>query len=590
MRTVVHVTHEAVHKVGGIGAVLQGLFTSTTYKAAVDRTILICPLFTTEGPAELRLGRDGEVLYSSIDGIVRHPAAHALGDVCVQQGVQIVYGQRRFSDSKTGIELDTEIILVDVSHPNERILNNFKARMWEVFGVNSLDYERYWEYSQYVNLAQPSLACLHALGVTGPNHECTIIAHEFMGMPTALAAILDKSHHFRTAFHAHEVAPIRKIVEDHPGHDTMFYNVLSEANRQGLFVEDVFGDQHHYFKHALVRASRYCDTILAVGDYVKKELQFLDPAFEHADIDLCYNGLPAYDVSYDEVRESQERMRQYAENLVDLRPDYIFTHVTRTALSKGLWRDLRVLDYVEKRFRKTGQTAVFYVLSTEVPPRRTEDVRHMEQWWKWPVAHREGMPDLSGGEAMFYAGVQEFNARARHVKVVYVNQFGWEPSLCGHRMPKDMEFLDIRRGSHAEFGQSIYEPFGIAQLEPLSFGAICVLTNVCGCAGFVNAVTGGKTVPNVIVADYTQLSGRQWSIDELLSMDRPTRDRIEIELAAGVAERLLINLPQNEQQHEELRRRGYELANKMSWEVVCRDYFLPALHKASRKHRVVQVA
>jgi hypothetical protein len=27
-------------------------------------------------------------------------------------------------------------------------------------------------------------------------------------------------------------------------------------------------------------------------------------------------------------------------------------------------------------------------------------------------------------------------------------------------MPADMEFMDIRKGSDVEFGQSIYEPFG----------------------------------------------------------------------------------------------------------------------------------
>jgi len=40
----VHVTHEAVRKVGGIGAVLQGLVTAKTYRAAVDRIILVGPL------------------------------------------------------------------------------------------------------------------------------------------------------------------------------------------------------------------------------------------------------------------------------------------------------------------------------------------------------------------------------------------------------------------------------------------------------------------------------------------------------------------------------------------------------------------
>ena len=69
MKTLVHVTHEAVQKIGGIGAVLQGVLTSRSYIDAVERTILLGPLFTTEGGAEDRLGPTGEVLYSSVDGL-----------------------------------------------------------------------------------------------------------------------------------------------------------------------------------------------------------------------------------------------------------------------------------------------------------------------------------------------------------------------------------------------------------------------------------------------------------------------------------------------------------------------------------------
>ena len=87
--------------------------------------------------------------------------------------------------------------------------------------------------------------------------------------------------------------------------------------------------------------------------------------------------------------------------------------------------------------------------------------------------------------------MQEFNAQSRNVKVVFINQFGFDRKPCGERMPADMEFMDIRKGSDAEFGQSIYEPFGIAQVEPISFGGICVFTNVCGCAGFVEKAAGG---------------------------------------------------------------------------------------------------
>ncbi|MHC4359501.1 MAG: hypothetical protein ACYSTN_01675 [Planctomycetota bacterium] len=52
--TVVHVTHEATGKIGGIGAVLQGFFTSNAYLEAVDRSILVGPLFSSEGSQSTR--------------------------------------------------------------------------------------------------------------------------------------------------------------------------------------------------------------------------------------------------------------------------------------------------------------------------------------------------------------------------------------------------------------------------------------------------------------------------------------------------------------------------------------------------------
>jgi len=48
MQTVVHVTHEAIHKIGGIGAVLHGLFTSPVYLAQVTRNILVGPFWPAD--------------------------------------------------------------------------------------------------------------------------------------------------------------------------------------------------------------------------------------------------------------------------------------------------------------------------------------------------------------------------------------------------------------------------------------------------------------------------------------------------------------------------------------------------------------
>jgi hypothetical protein len=590
MQTVVHVTHEAIQKIGGIGAVLHGLLTSREYLATATRNILVGPFWHSDDRGEQRLGPQGEVLYSSLDGIHRTPLASRLREIEESFDVSIVYGRRRYSEKETGVTSVPEVLLIDVARYNQEKLNHFKHALYKAFGIESSRYESIWDYEQYVRLARPAIAALHALGASSPLEPCVILSHEYMGMPTALAAILEGDRgNFRTIFHAHECAPMRRIVEGHPGHDTMFYNVMRAAMARGHYVEDVFGSQSDYYKHALVKAARFCDNIFAVGDFTLKEMRFMGSDFASVDAQLAYNGVPHWRISADEKMASRTRLRRYCRNLLKYEPDYVFTHVTRLVPSKGLWRDLRVLEHLEAMLREKRETAVLFTLSTEVPGRRGEDVRRMEQSYRWPVVHREGHPDLSGGEAFYYQGVQEFNAQSRNVKVVFVNQFGWEQNLCGRRMPVDMEFMDIRKGSDAEFGQSIYEPFGIAQVEPISFGGICVFTNVCGCAGFVAKAAGGAT-PNAIVADYTELPEKGLRPEQLLNIGQPERERIEDRVAAKVAQELMQRLPRTPAEFELFIERGHELASRMSWDVVARDFVLPGIERACRAQRLKQIA
>ncbi len=584
-RTAVHVTHETVGKVGGIGAVLQGFFTSKSYLDAIGRSILVGPLFTIEGSAHERLGENSELLYSSIDGFINTGYAQAFRKIENYYNAGIVYGRRTFIDKETGIKSSPEVILIDVRHMDKWPINEFKKSLFDEFGVKSNLYEHLWEFEQYVRLAPPVIEVLKAIGAA--EDSSIVVAHEFMGMPTALAAILEPCCNFKTIFYAHEVATMRRIVEEHPGHDTMFYNVIKKAHQDRLFVNDVFGDQNTYFKHSLVEASKYCDHIYAVGDYVQDELRFLAPEFETANIDIVYNGIPAYQISVAEKLESKAKLQQYCENLLDYRPDFVFTHVTRLVRSKGMWRDLRVLEHIEKEFRTQGKTGVLFVLSTEVSSRRTKEIYDIESKYNWPVSHREGWPDLSGGEAGYYTAVQEFNAKSRNIKIIFINQFGFEQQKCGKRMPDDMEFMDIRKGSDVEFGQSIYEPFGIAQLEPLTFGGICVFSSVCGCSGFLRDVTCGDDVKNVIIADYTNLMNQSCSdIEDMLQIGRTIRDRIEASESDKVAMQICSRLPKNEAEIESMVQSGYELAKNMSWDIVVKDYLLSSLQKMPDKVRI----
>jgi hypothetical protein len=591
VQTIVHVTHEAIQKIGGIGAVLQGLLTSKVYLAKAPRNILVGPYWPSDGHGESRLGPAGEVLYSSLDNLYRSPLAARFREIEQSFGVGIVYGRRKFVEKETGVVCVPEVLLIDVSRFDARRIGEFKYRLWEKFGIESARYEHIWDFEQYMRLAEPAIAAIHALGAASSVEPCVILSHEYMGVPTALAAILEGSRsNFRTIFHAHECATMRRIVEGHEGHDTMFYNVMAAAITRGLYVDDAFGDQSDFYKHALIKATRFFDNIFAVGDYTLKEMRFLGEDFAAVEAQVAYNGVPHWKITPDEKMISRDRLKKYCAALLKYTPDYVFSHVTRLVPSKGLWRDLRVLEHVELLLRARNETAVLFTLSTEVPGRRLDDIRRMEQWYHWPVVHREGPPDLSGGEAAYYAGVQEFNAQSRNVKVVFINQFGFDSRSCGDRIPADMEFMDIRKGSDAEFGQSTYEPFGIAQVEPISFGGICVITNVCGCAGFIDRITAGKPTPNVIIADYTQLPEKGLRPEQLMNIGRDERDAIEHSVSAQIARDLVDRLPRTPAQFAEFIDRGYDLATHMSWDAVAENYIVPGIERACRQHKLAKIA
>ncbi len=570
--TIVHVTHETTQKIGGIGAVLKGLFTSKSYLDFAKRSIVAGPLFDRNGSVSTRLGEGGNVLYSFLDGLANTRYAPAFQEIERIYNAGIIYGTKTFIDEQTGVESSPEIILIDVTQTHPEPVGEFKKQLYKQYGVQSDRYEHIWEYEQYIRMAPVIISILKAINAAS---EQTIIAgHEWMGMPTVLAGLCDNYCDFRTAFYAHEVATVRRIVEEEPGHDIGFYKELKLGQSQGKYLADIFGDQSDYFKHQLIEASRYCHAILAVGDYAASELRFLCEDFKDAEINVVYNGIGAYKTSAEEKAASKEKLRQYCDNLLGYKPDFVFSHVTRLVRSKGLWRDIGILENLEKKFRDTGQTAVLFVLSTEVGRRDKKSILTMESSYSWPVAHKEDWPDMSGGETKFYTLVQRFNARSRNVKVVFINQFGFERKYCGKNMPEGTTLVDLRRGSDMEFGISTYEPFGISHIEPLTYGGICVLSSVCGCAGFVRRVTGEQLPANIIVADYIDTQ-------KPTELDEDALDRIEQDVNIELAEEIYTRLQNTDT--EQMIQSGYGLAQKMSWDEVASNYVLPSLQAVLQK-------
>ncbi|KKK77857.1 hypothetical protein LCGC14_2849370, partial [marine sediment metagenome] len=78
-------------------------------------------------------------------------------------------------------------------------------------------------------------------------------------------AILDPSYNLKTIFYAHEVATVRRIVEEYPGHDTMFNDLLKQAQKED--IEKLFKILcQEEAKHKLALETLYDDFMAKMGD------------------------------------------------------------------------------------------------------------------------------------------------------------------------------------------------------------------------------------------------------------------------------------------------------------------------------------
>lgn len=355
-------------------------------------------------------------------------------------------------------------------------------------------------------------------------------------------------------------------------------------------MEDVFGDLSHLLRHALVSRAHLCDAIAAVGDRTADEMRFLNAAAARRGVDLVYNGVPAFEATPEVKLESHEALCDYAEALIGRRPELIFTHVARPVVSKGLWRDLKLLHYLEPLLDERDDSAVLFILTSGGGVRHERDVLRMEEEYGWPRQHREGYPDLVGPEVDIHRMIEAFNAKHERAQVVLVNQFGFTPERIGRRCPTPasgpMDMARFRAGADVELGMATYEPFGISPLEPLSTGAICIVSSVCGCAGFARAAAGADAGsgemfvhPNVAVADYADLGDEatERDVDNLLAMTAGEREAVEERVSEALAAELAERLPRDDEDRLALMKSGRALAAKMTWDRVAEDALLPLL-------------
>ena len=569
MRIATHITHEAVQKIGGIGSVINGLCTSDKYRQFFDKTLLYGPLFNYAENVTSRLGKDGEVLYSSIDNLDTGEYHKQFYQIIQKYGVDIVYGKRILvNDFNVNKKNEVDIVLVGINKMKESEINDFKFRIWKHYSLESNRYNS-WDYEQYVRIAIPYPMIL---GTLYPEDGSMYhFAHEYMGIPSALAITMNDSYHTsnKTIFYAHEVSPCRTVVEGNPGHDISFYTTMYDNLNKGKSFEDHYGSQIGNYRAELVKRSSSFDYIFAVSDLIKDEYKYFIPSIDENKVKVVYNGIPLRFISADEKKNSRNLIQEYILNLFTFSPDIIITHVTRLVISKGIWRDITFLYILDELFRKYNLKGAYILLSTLIGTGRSpSDIMRMESEYGWPVIHKEGWPDLIGYEKDIYSYLEIFNAKSSNIKAVFLNQFGFDRRTCGMRVPEKATFADLRISSDMEFGFSIYEPFGIAQLETVPFGGIAALSSSCGSSFLLKKIFSDGFSSNHCIIDFIGEASKMKGKASINNIDIEERFSIEKAILKNSSDTVFQLLPKSEKDRVNLLNKAQEKSPMLGWEAI----------------------
>ncbi len=568
IKTGLHISHEAAKKLGGIGAVLSGVCNTEVYQNNFQKTIFYGPLFTDVITTEKELlGDNGKITFSSLKVGGKKVAVDELSEqfqnICLNYDIDIVYGYRTIYDEiAPDHNTEVQIVLVGIKNLRQNLTDSFKFQLWEKFQFESNNYHD-WDCEQYIRIAVPLVDILKTL--CSEQEEIVAFSHEYMGVASCLRLLLEEKMKKQTIFYAHEVSTARAIVEKIPGHDVSFYNLLERDIKSGKSLEERFGTQKNSYRSELIKLAVHFDYVLAVGDWVKMEYEYLQPKVAEDKIKIAYNGIPTNSLSYEKKSEARKRIVRYCEKLFNFTPDVIFTHVTRLVISKGLWRDVKFLEEMDKYFAKHNYKGCFILLSSLIAHGRDPKlIEEMEKKYGWPILHQEGWPDLIDYEKDVYHSLAIFNAKSQAIKGVFINQYGFSPQTTGNRIPENSSFSDLRYGSDVELGFSIYEPFGIAQIENVPYGGVSMISRQCGCSFLLD-----RAFADIELQPYYAIDFADTGISDegrLITLSTEERNEQEALLFRENGKKMFELIPKTEEQRRELFHKIKERVSQLSWE------------------------
>lgn len=428
-------------------------------------------------------------------------------------------------------------------------------------------------------------------------HRVFLFSHDWIGVPLYWALRLDnefqKAH---SVYIAHETRIARILAEGvltdtnrievqrlcrPEGHDATFYHYMKSQTEKGVEFEDALPGTEGFrsiFYHEFNRQARHFDQVIAVGDNVAEETKWIlrQRWSRQPLVTICPNGVPDFDATPRRIDEARRRLGAIAETNFQFTPDWIFTAVSRLELSKGPWRNLGFLESVAKQDLLPGKLFFIWVSRTK---NQASDGQ-IAEWakWGWPLVHSHQSTggDLTDEEIPIWTAIEKLNAEhGDRIQILYANQFGWNQERLGALNANGSTFKDIRLGIDVELGLSVYEPFGIAPLEPLGSGAVSVVSDSSGAAHHLAklAKQGKVSEQSFVIARFSEHKHRPHTVtpERLRSIE----ETVYRQIAADIAERLAV--PREE------RLAAARMSMKhLSWQCAVEEYLLPALSDGTR--------
>ena len=668
--TTVWIGWEAARTLGGHSTVISAMLDDAGFKSAGTRTLLVGPLdmpydsaaFDVHGDVfDVAARLNAEILYHTtfsprmIRSTIKETLVTAFRKIECDHGVELILLRDRRQDThvveRLLIDFQSNISLRRMNSPS---LRDFLARLAKEMELSidcglilpspmtrgdyryrrylrdtvSTDRTEYWHRdndSIYgILLAQPAAESVFAL--LEDEETCGLIVQEPVSIPTAYASHFceNRSKKMRTIFYVNEIRPVANLVDgsvipegafesipaldyDGPMSTIIQKCVASEARVTPRHFLDL-APLRHISSHLNMKILQHAwklDRAISVSEKVRDEIRFLDRGFDKKDIQLFTPGVRCIECPATRKEQCRRLLLSYAKytwnSSLDSENTVTALRISRAVTAKGFHRDLKLMYSCAKNLQDQEKSVLFLLVTS------------------WTPSDSESFDLISSLSHQAKA----LCSMTSNLHIQIINQYAWPEYPERGARPTGLSRDDLLCAADVSIALSTYDSYNIALLEPLSCGAICVLSGGCGAARRVSHLEGAEEIfviadfgaevvgdriahlresnttrkhniedlslslgasSNNEICDIEDSNGdHQHFIDSVFALTHAEKEIIEPTVIDRSARQLIAKLPLTAAQRSFKIEKGLALAKQMSWKHEIERGLLPILKELFRE-------